>query len=60
MVRPWKPRIVEMTLVRWVIKRANLSAASTASVPELHKKARSKPGGATRTSSASRCARTLL
>ena len=40
--RPWKPPRKAMTLGRRVWWRESLSAASTASVPELHRKARTR------------------
>ena len=43
-VRPWKPRMAATISVRPVSSRANLTAASTASVPELHKKTRTHAG----------------
>ena len=46
-VRPWKPRMAETIPVRPVVRRANLIAASTASAPELQRKPRERPGGAT-------------
>ena len=46
-VRPWKPPWKTMTLGRPVAWRASRSAASTASLPELAKNIRSRPGGST-------------
>ncbi len=54
------PRTVATTPVRPVLRRANLSAPSTASAPELHRKTRSRPGGAISASLASTCARWSL
>ena len=60
MVRPWNPRMAETIPLRPVARRANLRAASTASAPELHRKARVSPGGAMETSLSSSSARRSL
>ena len=59
-VRPWKPRIEQTKLVRPVACRANFSAASVLSVPELQRKTRSSPGGVMATSFSISRARTSL
>ena len=46
-VRPWKPPWKTMTFGRPVACRASRSAASMASLPELAKNIRSRPGGST-------------
>jgi hypothetical protein len=44
-VLPWKPRIVATMPVRFVAARANFRAPSTASVPLLQRKNRSRDAG---------------
>jgi hypothetical protein len=44
-VRPWNPRIAATTFGRPVADRANLIAASTASVPEFERNTRWRDGG---------------
>ena len=46
-VRPWKPPWKTITFGRPVACRASRSAASTASLPQLAKNSRSRPGGST-------------
>ena len=60
MVLPWKPRMVATTFVRFVARRANFSAPSTASVPLLQRNTRSSAGGRIRASRSYSSARRSL